>query len=137
MTLVANSTVCVWLMKKTKVSRSLAWLLFVCGTVISLSLVVRALAPYLVLSIVFYASSCISVPMIQDLITGFGKKQAEDSNLVVGYYNAMKNVGGILGALLAGFTYMVTPKTPFLCCAVGFFLASVFAFACWRKAGKE
>ena len=56
-----------------------------------------------------------------------GKLRNYDSNLVMGFYNAMRSLGGILGALLAGFTYMVTPKTPFICCVVGFLLAAVFS----------
>lgn len=136
-TLLANSTICVWLMKKTKLTRSLVYLLFICGVVILASLAVNALAPYLVLNILFYASSCISVPMIQDLTTTWGKKHTGDSNLVVGYYNAMKNLGGILGALLAGFTYIVTPKTPFLCCAASFFLAAAMAMICDRKGRRS
>ena len=126
-TLAANSTVCVWLMKKTDTHRSIIAVLFVCGLLMVGVLMLSNLTLFLVVSVLFYALSAICVPILQDIVASAGKEQGYDSNLVMGFYNAMKNFGGILGALLAGFTYMVTPRTPFVCCMIGFLAAAVCA----------
>lgn len=140
-TLAANSTICVWMMKKTDTKKSVIILLFLCGAVMTAAMFVNALAPYLIMNVVFYAMSAISIPILQDIVAADGRRRKYDSNLVMGFYNAMRSFGGIIGALLAGFTYMVTPKTPFICCVIGFLMAAccamIFARGSRREARKE
>lgn len=126
-TLLANSTICAWLMRKTDVKKSLIAVLFLCSITMSVILLMKDLISYLILNVVFYAMSAISIPMIQSLAASEGTRSGYDGNLVMSFYNALKNLGGIIGALLAGFTYMVTPKTPFVCCVLGFLCAGVCA----------
>lgn len=136
-TLIANGTVCVWLLQKTDTRKSVVAVLAVCGLTMTCALMITSLVPFLIVNVLFYALSVISVPLLQNLVAAEGKAQGHDSNLVMGFYNAMRSLGGILGALLAGFTYMVTPKTPFICCVAGFLLAAVFsAFYALRSAKK-
>lgn len=132
-TLAANSTLCVWLMKKTDTKKSVAIVLAICGVTMSVALCITDLVPFLILNIIFFALSAISVPMLQDLVASAGKERKLDGSMVMSFYNALKNLGGILGALLAGFTYMVTPKTPFICCIAGLLIASAIAVVYRRK----
>lgn len=137
-TLLANGTVCVWLLQKTDTRRSVVAVLSICGLTMICALMITSLIPFLIVNVLFYALSVISVPLLQNLVATEGKAKRYDNNLVMGFYNAMRSLGGILGALLAGFTYMVTPKTPFICCVAGFLLAALFsgcyAFRSARKA---
>lgn len=126
-TLIANSTLCVWLLNRTDTRKSVVLVLAACGFTMICALMITSLAPFLMVNVLFYALSIISVPLLQNLVASEGKNKHYDNNLVMGFYNAMRSLGGIVGALLAGFTYMVTPKTPFICCVAGFLLAALFS----------
>lgn len=126
-TLIANGTLCVWLLQKTNTRKSVIAVLTVCGLIMACALRITSLVPFLFANVIFYALSVVSVPLLQNLIASEGKAKNYDNNLVMGFYNAMRSFGGIFGALLAGFTYMVTPKTPFICCVAGFLLAAVLS----------
>lgn len=133
-TLIANSTLCVWLMTKTNTKKSIIYVLMACGLSIGAVVFIKDLWPFLVVNILFYALSSISVPIIQDLVASADKKQ--NSNMVMGFYNAIKSFGGIIGALLAGFTYIVSPLTPFVFCALGFVVATVCAVFYQKRSAK-
>lgn len=126
-TLIANGTVCVWLLQKTDTRKSVVAVLAICSLTMACALMLTSLVPFLIVNVLFYALSVISVPLLQNLVAAEGKAKRYDNNMVMGFYNAMRSLGGILGALLAGFTYMVTPKTPFICCVIGFLLAALFS----------
>lgn len=126
-TLVANATLCSWLMKKTDTKKTVIAVLAGCSAIMLCILLILDLTPFLIMNIIYFALSAISVPMLQDLVAKAADAEGHDSNIVMGFYNALKNFGGILGALLAGFTYIVTPKTPFICCMAGMLAAAVFA----------
>ena len=49
------------------------------------------------------------------------------SNLVMGFYNAMKSLGAVVGALFAGFLYTANPKAPFIFGFAAFVTAAVLA----------
>ena len=76
-------------------------------------------------SIAVYAFYSISVPVLQDIVAS----QAEPSqkNLVMGFYNATKSLGSIIGSLLAGFLYGFHVKLPFMMVVVIYGAALVVA----------
>ena len=54
--------------------------------------------------------------------------EGENSNLVMGAFNAVKSFGSIFGAALAGFLYEWNPKMPFVFGLCAFALAATMAF---------
>lgn len=136
-TLLANSTLCVWLMKNTPVKKTVCIVFAACGLTMGLALWQTALVPFLLLSVLFYAMNAISVPMLRNLAASAGRERGLDSGMVMSFYNAMKNLGGILGALLAGFTYMVSPKTPFVCCILSMLCAASTALIYQRRTRRS
>ena len=136
-TLLANSTLCVWLMKHTPIKRSVAIVFGLCSAMMALAILQTTLVPFIVLSIVFYALNAISVPMLRNLAASAGRERGLDGGMVMSFYNALKNLGGILGALLAGFTYMASPKTPFICCVISTFAAAAIALVYRRKTSSQ
>lgn len=124
-TMLANATVCVWLVNKTNGKKSIIGVL-TAGTVCMLGVLgLKQLIPFLVVSILFYAISSISIPMMQRLAAD--ENSRGDSNLMMGFYNSLQSFGGIIGALVGGFTYVINPRAPFACCTVGFAIAAVCA----------
>lgn len=128
----ANATLCVWLMHRPKLWKSVAGVL--CAATLSMVaiLLIKDLIPFICVNVLFFALSSITTPMSQSLVASAGK--AYDNNLVMGFYNSLKSFGGILGALVAGFTYVLSPKFPFIACAVGFALAVILLWRYGRRA---
>ena len=136
-TLLANSTLCVWLMKNTPVKKSVIGVFTACGLSMALALTQTALAPFLLLSGLFYAFNAITVPMLRNLAASGARERGMDSGMVMSFYNALKSLGGILGALLAGFTYMVSPKTPFVCCIISMLCAAAVSLIYQRQTRRS
>jgi DHA1 family multidrug resistance protein-like MFS transporter len=122
-TLVANSTVCSWIMNRTDKKKSLVWIMACAASTMLAILFVHALLPFLVMNVVLYAICCISLPLIQSLCAQAAKPG--QSNLMMGFYNSVKSVGSIFGSIIAGFAYAFNPKLPFIVCVIAFSLAAL------------
>lgn len=120
--LVANTTLGLYLMRHTNVKKSL----LVMNLLAAISLIVALLASkiwlYVGLIIVFYGCYAIITPLLQDVIA----TQANKSNrsLVLGFYQAINSLGMIIGAFLAGGLYDLNTKLPFIFGLGAFLLAT-------------
>lgn len=121
-------------MKKTDTRRSLIPILFL-GT---LSIVGVIFAPniwsFLAISVIQFAIYSVSTPLIQNLVAD----QADKNNrsLVMGFYQAIRSIGGMFGSLMAGFLYNIDPLVPFVFAAAGFGV-SVIAEIMYVGAAKK
>ena len=72
-----------------------------------------------------YAGYSVSLPLLQHMAA----EQADPAqkNLVMGFYNATKSLGSIVGSLMAGFLYSFHAKLPFLVVAVSYGVATAAA----------
>lgn len=129
-TLIANSTVCVYLLHRTDVRRSNILLLGVCSFTMLIIIFLEAITPFLIINVLFYAFAAIGIPLLQYIVADH--QGPGDSNLMMGFYNAMRSFGGIIGATASGALYMLSPKYPFVCSAIAFLLAMILAVAYYR-----
>lgn len=129
--LISNFTICMWLMKRTRVPRSTALILILCGTAMLGVVLIEQIVPFIIVNLVFYAVNAIYIPLLQDCVSRRGNK--ENSNMVMGFYNAMRSLGMIIGALTAGFVYEYMPKAPFLMSCVLFVAAALLQIVYCRK----
>ena len=113
---IANMTICIWIMNKTKIENSLVKLITVCTLASIGTVTVPNIGLFITFSILVYAGYSISLPVLQNIVA----TQADHSqkNLVMGFYNATKSLGSIAGSLTAGFIYSVNVKLPFICTAI-------------------
>ncbi len=125
--LAANATICMWMIKKTNVRRSIVLVLTVMTAGIIGVVFADSTWPFMGLSVLVYAVYAVSLPLLQDLVARRGAKTS-DSNLVMGFFNSTRSLGGIVGSLCAGFLYSSSPKTPFLFAAAALGLSAVCAF---------
>lgn len=132
---ISNMTLCIWIINKTNVKRSMVSLTAVCalaalGTVISGNIGI-----FIGFSVVVYAGYSVSVPVLQSMIAN--QADIRQKNLVMGFFNATKSLGSIAGSMTAGFIYSVHVKLPFACTFViyGLGVAVAAAFVCYR--GKK
>ena len=109
----ANMTLCIWIINKTQVKRSMVILVAACaasalGTTLPVNIVL-----FIIFSVIVYAGYSVAVPVLQSMVAG----QAETSqkNLVMGFFNATQSLGSIAGSLTAGLIYSLHAKLPFAC----------------------
>lgn len=128
--LFANTTLCIWIMRKTDVKRSVSIVLGCAGAALIMITLLDDILPFILVNILFFALNAIYIPLLQDMCASAAKE--EDSNMVMGFYNAMKSLGMIAGALFAGFIYAAGPKLSFLFAGI-FFLISMLATLLYYK----
>lgn len=120
--LLANSTLCLWILKKKRVSPYLAGVMGMCTVSMIGVIFFDAMIPFVLVNILFFAFYFVSLPLMQNQAASLGR--GEHRNLVMGAFNAMKSFGSIFGSALAGFIYEMHVKLPFVFGFVAFAAAA-------------
>ena len=121
----SNMTLCLWIIQKTNVRRSMVVMALFCTAASVGTLLIPQLKIYILCSVLVYAGYSVSLPLLQHMAA----EQADPAqkNLVMGFYNATKSLGSIVGSLMAGFLYSFHAKLPFLVVAVSYGVATAAA----------
>ncbi len=130
-TLVANSTICMWILRKTNVKRMNIFIFLICFLNMTLAIIFPQMISFIIFSVILFAFNAISLPVLQNILADEAK--AHDSNLVMGFYNAMKSFGGIIGSFASGALYSFGEVLPFILVALSFALASLTAWIFYKK----
>ena len=133
--MLANGTLCLWIIRKERTSPYLVAVMSVCtlsmiGVVASGTMIL-----FIVVNVIFFAFYFISLPLEQNLAAELGK--GKNSNLVMGAFNAVKSFGSIFGAALAGFIYELHAKLPFVFGFAAFAAATLMMFLLYREEKKQ
>ena len=78
---------------------------------------------FLGVSVVLFAVYSVSIPLTQDMVAESAGKG--DRGLIMGFYQAIRAVGGMVGSLMAGLLYDIDPLVPFVFAAAGFGLSVI------------
>ena len=122
---VFNMTLCLWIIRKTNTKVSLAVLMGLCTLTAAGTLVFSEMGLFIGLSVFVYAGYSVSLPVLQHVVAM--QAEPEQKNLVMGFYNAIKSLGSVVGSLMAGFLYAVQIKLPFVVVAVAYGLSCLAA----------
>ncbi len=134
-TLVANSTICLWLQRKTDTNRSFLPILLCCTVSLGAILFFDTLVPFVAVDVIFFTFNAVRLPLLQNMCAM--RSNAENSNQVMGFYQAMNSMGGIFGALFAGLIYETNPLLPFILAFVSFAIGSTIAAVYVSKYRKK
>ena len=116
-----NMTLCLWILRKTDTKKSLVVLTAVCALAALGTVLPAPIGVFLAWGIALYAAYSVSVPILQDMVAI--RAEPSQKNLVMGFFNASKSLGCIVGSLMAGFLYEVSAKLPFACIALAYGLS--------------
>ncbi len=130
-TLLANSTICVWLMKKTDIFKSVIFVLIICTAMTTAICGIDAIVPFIILNVIFFGFSAVYKPLLQAMIGMFGN--GKNNGIYVGVYNSMCAVGSVTGSLAAGFIYSSGPKLSFIFSAAAYLIAVVLAVMLYQR----
>lgn len=129
--LIANGTICLWIIKNTNVAKS-SMIILMLSTITMLGvLATDNIIIFIVMNIIFFALNAIIIPVTQDLVAS--RSTENNSSIVMGFYNAIKSLGGIIGALMAGFFYTFSPQLPFIFGFIAFLIATVLSYYYYNK----
>ena len=123
--LVSNSTLCMWILRRKRISPYIAGVMGVCTATMIGVIFIESIVPFILVNVLFFAFYYISIPLMQNRAAVLG--EGENSNLVMGSFNATKAFGSIFGAALAGFLYEWNPKAPFIFGFIAFAMAAAMA----------
>lgn len=131
--MISNSTLCMWILRRKQISPYIAGVMGVCTAAMIGVIFFESIVPFIVINVLFFAFYYISVPLMQNRAAVLGA--GENSNLVMGAFNATKSFGSIFGSALAGVFYGWHPKAPFVFGLAAFAFAALMA-VCMIKAEK-
>ena len=131
-TLIVNSTLTIRLINRTDIRKSLIWV-FAAGSAMMFAAIMTASypIPFVGANIVVFACASMSMPLLQNLVAK--NAVGENSNLIMGFSESMRSLGGIIGAFMAGFLYGMAPVYPFILGVFAFVCACMFAFTHYKK----
>ena len=132
---VSNMTLCLWIIRRTRVPRSMAFMALFCTAASMGALLIPQIGGYIACSVLVYGGYAVSLPLLQHMVAG--QADPERKNLVMGFYNATRSLGGIIGSLMAGFLYGIHVKLPFLTVAVTYAVATAVAVVYFLRSRKE
>ena len=123
LTLLLNSTVSLYLQKKTDINKSFLYILLVCTGLISLVLSDPPQFLFIAVYIIYSSVMVLRLPLLQMLAAS--RSNQSNSNAVMGFYQSMNSLGGIFGALFAGLIYARGPSLPFVLAFIAFLISSL------------
>lgn len=132
--LVANGTLCMWILRRKSTSPYMVGVMSVCTAAMIGVILVGDMAPFIAVNVIFFAFYFVSLPLAQNRVAALGR--GEDSNLVMGSFNAVKSFGSIFGSALAGFIYEINVKLPFVFGFAAFAAATLAMLLFWREEKK-
>ena len=132
---VFNMTLCLWMIRKTDTKISMVVMAVFCTAASAGALLVPQIGGYIACGVLVYAGYSVSLPVLQHMVA----EQADpvQKNLVMGFYNATKSLGSIIGSLMAGFLYGFHVKLPFLVVVAAYGLSIAAALGYLLRCRKE
>ena len=130
-----NMTLCLWIIRKTDTRKSMVVLALFCTAAAVGTLVFPDLVPYIGCSVALYAGYSVSLPVLQDMAAA--RSDPARKNLVMGFYNATKSLGSIVGSLMSGFLYGIHFRLPFFVVAGAYGLSILAAVGYLLRCRKE
>ncbi len=130
LTLFLNSTVSLYLQKKTDINQTFLYILVTCCVLISLVLFDPPQFLFVAVYIVYSSVMVLRLPLLQMMAAA--QSDSSTSNAVMGFYQSMNSLGGIFGALFAGLIYARGAQLPFILAFAAFVLSACAGFL-YRK----
>ena len=122
--LVANLTINVWLVRNTNLKKSLRIVLALAVFGAGMIFLNDSVIPFMVWSLFYFTMHTIAFPLLQNFAV---QKSSHGAGFMSGIFNAVKALGEMTGALIAGFSYDLGSKVPFLIATSAILIALIFS----------
>jgi len=129
--LAANSTLCLWILRRKNTSFYMLCVMLVCTVSMFTVILFDEMLPFIIVNVIFFTFHSISLPLFQNQAAFLG--QGKNSNLVMGSFNSVKSFGSIFGSALAGVLYEFNAKVPFVFGFVAFAAAAAMILPAYMQ----
>lgn len=133
-TLFANLSIGMWLLKKTDINKTIIYVLAICTIMMMGIILIDEIVPFIIINVLFFAFNAIYLPMLQTILAKFTKT---DGGVLVGLFNSVRSFGMIGGSLFSGFIYAVGPKLSFVSSAFALSIAVFFAIIFYKQVNRS
>ena len=130
LTLLLNSTVGMFLQRRTDINRTFLYILILCTALIGSVLIYHGQIYFIAIYIIYSSVMVLRMPLLQAMSSS--QSSPETSNSVMGFYQSMNSLGGIFGALFAGLIYSKNAMYPFILAFIAFLVSTLIGIA-YRK----
>ncbi|WP_422485093.1 MFS transporter [Gudongella sp. DL1XJH-153] len=120
--LVANLTINVWIVRKTELKTSLRVLLGLALMAATMIYLKDSTYPFMLWSLLYFTFHTILFPLLQNFAV---EDSHHGAGFMSGIFNAIKALGEMSGAIIAGFAYGLGSKVPFLLSAAALLIALI------------
>ncbi|MCF0149923.1 MAG: MFS transporter [Firmicutes bacterium] len=125
--MIANSTLCLYLMKHTDTNKTFLYVVGGCCVPLGLALLFfESTIPFAVCDVAFFTLNTVRLPLMQNLCADRSSK--ENNNTVMGFYQSMNSLGSIFGAAFAGIIYNTNKHYPFYLAFGAFVIGLALSF---------
>ena len=135
LTMFFNSTLCIYLQKKTDINKTFLPIMVISTIFVGCAICIQSQLPFMAIYIIYNGIGALRAPLLQSLIAARSTK--ENSNTVMGFYQSMNSLGSIFGALFAGIIYDANPLYPFILAFIAYGLASIIGMIYIKQYKKE
>ena len=135
LTLSLNSTVSMYLQKKTDINSTFLYILFACAGLTLSILVWGSQYLFIAVYIIYSSVQVLRLPLLQAMCANQAGQKT--SNAVMGFYQSMNSLGGIFGALFAGLIYERGAKLPFMLAFAAYLISSLIGIIYRNRYRKQ
>lgn len=126
---ITNSTLTIWIIKKTDLLKSLGAIFLTSAMFIFLLINIEIPFIFLAVNIAYFAIHAGYQPILQNFVTD----AAVDQTAAIGTLNSLKSLGMIIGAIIAGSAYAIDKKLPFVLSIIIYVTSSIITFRLFNK----
>ncbi len=134
-TLFLNSTVCIYLQRRTDINKTFLYVMMACTALILSILVFNNQFLFVAVYIIYSGVNAIRLPLLQSMTAS--RANAQNSNSIMGFYQSMNSLGGIFGALFAGIIYASGAMLPFILAFAAFLLSTLIGVVYYSRYRAE
>ncbi len=124
--LLANLTITMYLIRNADLKKSLAVILTVTAIASVVIFTTASIALFILSNYIFYISINVMLPILQSIAL---KDTKYGAGVITGIFSSIKSLGQMIGALLAGLSYSMNSKAPFIIASITIIVALLLSFA--------
>ena len=132
--LIANLTINIWIVRKKELKASLRAILSLALLGATMVFLNDSIYPFMIWALFYFTMHTILFPLLQNFAV---QKSAQGAGFMAGLFNAVKSLGEMIGASIAGFSYGFGSKIPFLISTIALSIAVILSIVQYFNSNKE
>lgn len=134
-TLTANLTINMWIVRRTNISKSMVVILTLCSSALGAMVLANTVNTTMAAALCYYGLMAICTPLQQSLM--LKNDTGSSKGAVAGLFNATRSLGMMIGPSFAGIMFDINPDYAFITFAVAILLSAVVSYINYRQLNNK